>query len=91
MIKFTVFFKDNTDFLDIRRFHLAIKLSGCRPGDDFKGIGFEKSLCRPKISCVTHGFPIPTLPHQGIAPQGHGRMPDKAVFGDTFFGMGNKK
>ena len=27
MIEFTVFFKANTDFFDVRRFHLTIKLS----------------------------------------------------------------
>jgi hypothetical protein len=89
MIKFTVFFKTNTDFIDVRCFHITIKLSGNRPDYSFKGIGFKKRLCRPKISGVAYGFPI--MLHQGIEPQGYGRMPSPAVFRDGFFGIGYKK
>ena len=95
MVKFTVFFKSNTDFFDVRRFHITIKLSGNRPGDHFKGIGFEKRLGRPKISCMAYGFPVivpnPIVLYQGIEPQGYGLMPYPAFFGDGFFGMGYKK
>jgi len=95
MIKFTVFFKSNTDFFDVRRFHIPIKLSGNRPGDHFKGIGFEKRLGRPKISGVAYGFsvtvPISIMLYQGIEPQGYGLTPYRAVFGDGFFGMGYEK
>jgi hypothetical protein len=99
MIKFTMFFKSNTDFLDVRRFHITIKLSRNRPGDHFKGIGFEKLPGRLKISCVAYGFPVPVpvpvpvpfMLYQGIEPQGYGLMPYPAVFSDGFFGRGYKK
>ena len=89
MIKFTVFFKTNTDFIDVRCFHITIKLSENRPGYNFKGIGFKKRLCRPKISCVAYGFP--SMLHQGIEPQGYRLMPYQAFFDDGFFGMGYEK
>ncbi len=91
MIKFSVFFKTNSNFIDLGGFHLPIKLSGHRPGDNFKGIGFKKPLCRQKISCVGYGFPVPILLHQGIEPQGYGLMPYPAGCGDGFCGMEYKK
>jgi len=91
MIKFTVFFEVNMDFLDVRCLHITTQLSGSRPGNYFKRMGFEKRLRRLKISCVTHGFPVPIMFQQGIEPQGYWRLPYQAGFSDGFFGVGYKK
>jgi hypothetical protein len=88
MIKFTVFFKANTDLLNVPRFHLTVKLTGNRPGDNFKRIGLEKRTGRTKISCVAYGFLVSIIFNQGIEPQGYGFMPYPAVCGDGFLGMG---